>query len=226
MNPENLILVNRDGQDLGYFSLEVLREDLSKGILRPDDWAFCDGLTDWVKLEDMVRLKAQPIPLMSQSTDGDTSIETHSGFFYEFKIPWHNFMQDNQNPEISSPGGFSIGYLLGKLVLGVYRIMAAPIGCAMVLCIFAVPIALIWLALKGIDSTLGDSFWVGFKVYLKFFIRLPLLLMVGIIPIGIGYGISENWPPGLKLIAQFLGWVGALIAAVLLWKALDCLASW
>jgi hypothetical protein len=44
------IRVHRNNKDVGYFTPETARQSLQSGVLRADDWAFCDGLSDWTPL--------------------------------------------------------------------------------------------------------------------------------------------------------------------------------
>lgn len=48
--------VNRDGADLGRFSLETLREAYRQGNLQPGDLVWCAGMSDWVPLESLPEL--------------------------------------------------------------------------------------------------------------------------------------------------------------------------
>ena len=55
MSPDTLIRVHRDQKDVGYFTPKVALECLQTGILRPDDWAFCQGLSDWMYLGRLLK---------------------------------------------------------------------------------------------------------------------------------------------------------------------------
>ena len=77
-----MIRVHRGGEDLGYLSQDFATECVKKGILSSDDWAFCDGLTDWVCLGELLGIEANqknnlppilpvqtiPLPLSSSKT--------------------------------------------------------------------------------------------------------------------------------------------------------------
>lgn len=54
MATEQLIRVHRNEKDVGYFTPEMAIECLRSGVLRPDDWAYCDGLLDWTPLVELV----------------------------------------------------------------------------------------------------------------------------------------------------------------------------
>ncbi len=54
MAPDTLIRVHRNEKDVGYFTRETARECLRNGVLRFDDWAYCEGLNDWVLLSQLI----------------------------------------------------------------------------------------------------------------------------------------------------------------------------
>ena len=68
-----LIRVHRDEKDIGFFTRETAIESLRAGILRSDDWAFCEGLSDWIflghLLEDwaefqFITVTPPPLPIL------------------------------------------------------------------------------------------------------------------------------------------------------------------
>lgn len=72
MPDELLIRVHRDERDVGYFTPETALECLQNGILRPDDWAYCEGLNDWTPLEQLLEVPAvfvtpPPVPALKPS---------------------------------------------------------------------------------------------------------------------------------------------------------------
>lgn len=78
MTPEALIRIHRDEKDVGYFTPETAIECLKSGILREDDWAYCDGLRDWMYLGQLLGvsdfsstpppiLKPPPLPALAAS---------------------------------------------------------------------------------------------------------------------------------------------------------------
>ena len=46
------LLINKDGKQLGPYSLDEARSLVLSGKLDPHDWAWADGATDWVQLKD------------------------------------------------------------------------------------------------------------------------------------------------------------------------------
>ncbi len=47
------LLINKDGKQLGPYSLDQARALVLSGELEADDWAWPDGATDWVALKDV-----------------------------------------------------------------------------------------------------------------------------------------------------------------------------
>src|SRR5271154_444898 len=47
------LLINKDGKQLGPYSLDQAREMVLSGQLAADDWAWPDGTKDWVVLKDV-----------------------------------------------------------------------------------------------------------------------------------------------------------------------------
>jgi membrane protein YdbS with pleckstrin-like domain len=47
------LLINKDGKQLGPYSLEAARALVLSGTLDPTDWAWADGATDWLQLKDV-----------------------------------------------------------------------------------------------------------------------------------------------------------------------------
>jgi membrane protein YdbS with pleckstrin-like domain len=47
------LLINKDGKQLGPYSLEETRALVLSGKLEPLDWAWPDGATDWIHLKDV-----------------------------------------------------------------------------------------------------------------------------------------------------------------------------
>lgn len=58
------LLINKDGKQLGPFSLDEARSLVRGGTLSPTDWAWPDGATDWILLKDIpgFTLAAKPAP--------------------------------------------------------------------------------------------------------------------------------------------------------------------
>ena len=48
------IIVKRGEEEFGPFSPEQLKEQLQKGSIMSDDWAWHDGLSDWVPAQSLV----------------------------------------------------------------------------------------------------------------------------------------------------------------------------
>ena len=67
MNPELFIEVSRNGQRLGSFSISVARENLKAGILKLDDWAWHEGLSDWVPLHSVNGLVVGELPVAKKA---------------------------------------------------------------------------------------------------------------------------------------------------------------
>jgi membrane protein YdbS with pleckstrin-like domain len=57
------LLINKDGKQLGPYSVEDARALVLSGKLAPDDWAWQDGASDWVALKDVPGFSAKPAPL-------------------------------------------------------------------------------------------------------------------------------------------------------------------
>ena len=57
---KDVIRVHRNEQDIGYFTTAQARAALANGVLRSDDWAFHEGVTDWRFLSAM--LATLPVP--------------------------------------------------------------------------------------------------------------------------------------------------------------------
>lgn len=47
------LLINKDGKQLGPFSLDEARAQVLSGKLEADDWAWPDGATQWIQLKDV-----------------------------------------------------------------------------------------------------------------------------------------------------------------------------
>jgi membrane protein YdbS with pleckstrin-like domain len=59
------LLINKDGKQLGPFSLDEARSLVRGGTLSPTDWAWPEGAADWILLKDVpgFTLAAKPAPL-------------------------------------------------------------------------------------------------------------------------------------------------------------------
>jgi len=58
------LLINKDGKQLGPFSLDEARNLVRGGTISPTDWAWPDGAADWILLKDIpgFTLAAKPAP--------------------------------------------------------------------------------------------------------------------------------------------------------------------
>ena len=57
------LLINKDGKQLGPFSLDQARALVLSGKIAPDDWAWPDGATEWIYLKDVPGFTAaKPAP--------------------------------------------------------------------------------------------------------------------------------------------------------------------
>lgn len=54
------LLINKDGKQLGPYSLDEARALVLSGRLEADDWAWPDGATDWVHLKDVPGFSTGP----------------------------------------------------------------------------------------------------------------------------------------------------------------------
>jgi len=62
------LLINKDGKQLGPYSLDEARAFVLSGQLAPGDWAWPDGATDWVHLKDVPGFSdAKPAPRTAPS---------------------------------------------------------------------------------------------------------------------------------------------------------------
>jgi len=59
-----VVSVGRGGQEIGDYNLDGLKEGLASGYFLPDDWAWYEGLTEWLPLSDIVTKLSAP-PLLS-----------------------------------------------------------------------------------------------------------------------------------------------------------------
>ena len=58
------LLINKDGKQLGPYSVEEARALVLAGTLTPNEWAWPDGATDWILLKDVpgFSVAAKPAP--------------------------------------------------------------------------------------------------------------------------------------------------------------------
>jgi hypothetical protein len=68
-NASTMIHVARDGQDLGVISQELASECLQKSVLRADDLAWTDGLSEWMALGELLGAESEPSEPVAQSTN-------------------------------------------------------------------------------------------------------------------------------------------------------------
>ncbi|HEY0257577.1 MAG TPA: DUF4339 domain-containing protein, partial [Candidatus Methylacidiphilales bacterium] len=54
------LLINKDGKQLGPYSLDEARALVLSGKLDPIDWAWPDGATDWIALKDVPGFASPP----------------------------------------------------------------------------------------------------------------------------------------------------------------------
>ena len=54
------LLINKDGKQLGPYSLDEARALVLSGEVTPNDWAWPDDATDWVQLKDVPGFSATP----------------------------------------------------------------------------------------------------------------------------------------------------------------------
>lgn len=50
----------REGQELGMFETSQIHEGLQTGYFQATDWGWCEGMTDWQALPDLLGAAAQP----------------------------------------------------------------------------------------------------------------------------------------------------------------------
>ena len=71
------IIVKRGEEQFGPFSVAQLKEQLASGMIREDDWAWHDGLSDWVPAQTLVEnsppLASMPEPVTSSSVASTSS---------------------------------------------------------------------------------------------------------------------------------------------------------
>ena len=60
------LLINKDGKQLGPYSLDQARALVLSGELEADDWAWPDGATEWLHLKDVAGFSAKPVAAPSQ----------------------------------------------------------------------------------------------------------------------------------------------------------------
>lgn len=81
------IYINRDGQQLGPFSLEEVRQRLASGQISGVDWAWPEGTKDWVPVQQVPGIGAPPpmVPSLPGSVSNENSsllgIRLLTGFF-------------------------------------------------------------------------------------------------------------------------------------------------
>ena len=56
------VYVSRDGQQYGPYPIEDVRAHMASGSLLPTDHAFCEGMTDWAPLEQVLASAANQSP--------------------------------------------------------------------------------------------------------------------------------------------------------------------
>ena len=69
------ISVNKDGEDLGPFTLEDLQSQLAEGSLTLEDYAWFEGCEDWVYIAD--------VPGIQDAPQGDSSETVAEGIYIE-----------------------------------------------------------------------------------------------------------------------------------------------
>ena len=71
------IIVKRGEEQFGPFSVAQLKEQLASGMIREDDWAWHEGLSDWVPAQTLVEnsptLASMPEPVTSSSVASTSS---------------------------------------------------------------------------------------------------------------------------------------------------------
>ena len=71
------IIVKRGEEQFGPYSVAQLKEQLASGMIREDDWAWHEGLSDWVPAQTLVEnsppLASMPEPVTSSSVASTSS---------------------------------------------------------------------------------------------------------------------------------------------------------
>jgi membrane protein YdbS with pleckstrin-like domain len=74
------LLINKDGKQLGPYSLDEARALVLSGQLAPGDWAWPDGATDWIHLRDVPGFSAaKPAPPATPSAPAAAEQELWRG---------------------------------------------------------------------------------------------------------------------------------------------------
>jgi membrane protein YdbS with pleckstrin-like domain len=69
------LLINKDGKQLGPYSLDEARALVLTGKLDPHDWAWPDGTTDWVLLKDVPGyVSTKPAPPAAATAPGVSAV--------------------------------------------------------------------------------------------------------------------------------------------------------
>jgi len=73
MNEALLIYVARGEEDLGALTIEFATECLHRGVLRPDDLAWTEGLGEWTTLADLLGVEGE-LPRLSESAPANRPV--------------------------------------------------------------------------------------------------------------------------------------------------------
>ena len=143
------LLINKDGKQLGPFSLEQAREMVLAGKFDADDWAWPDGATDWQQLKDVPGFATAPKPAgppLTPAASSSVSAAPGAGMPLEEEL-WRGHPSQLLNLNI---------YLFWMLVL----------GAAFVL-VFALADSRFWaLAIGGVIAlvALAQCLWAYFHL--------------------------------------------------------------
>ena len=67
------LLINKDGKQLGPYTIEEARALVLAGSLAPIDWAWAEGATDWIQLKDVPGFSVASKPPAPASAPASTS---------------------------------------------------------------------------------------------------------------------------------------------------------
>ena len=56
------VTINRDGQQMGPYTVEQINEYLAQGSLQPTDYAWHEGLPDWVRVAEISGVGSEVAP--------------------------------------------------------------------------------------------------------------------------------------------------------------------
>lgn len=119
------IHIGRNGQQLGSFPVQEIRDGMAAGRFLSSDLAWHEGLPDWIPLGSLQALQSAPPPAVPTITSSQEPAASAPGPFKS--VPSAPVAVPGVAPRTNPLAGWSLGLGLGSLLCGIFTAIPAVI---------------------------------------------------------------------------------------------------